>query len=58
MEMIKVGKAAKMLGVSIKTLQNWDKKGFLVAKRTPTNYRYYTIEQLRDFMGEKIRFNK
>ena len=36
---------AKLLGVSVRTLQRWDKKGLLVAHRTPTNRRYYTHEQ-------------
>lgn len=44
--MIRVGEAAKILGVSIKTLQRWDNTGLLKAKRTPTNHRFYTIEQL------------
>lgn len=50
---ITVGKAAKILGVSIKTLQNWDNKGLLVAKRTPTNRRYYTRKQLEKFLNER-----
>jgi len=44
--MIKIGEAAKILNVSVKTLQRWDKQGLLVAKRTPTNHRFYTMEQL------------
>ena len=35
---------AKMIGRSVKTLQRWDRDGILVAKRTPTNRRYYTEE--------------
>ena len=33
---------AEILGVTVKTLQRWDKSGKLPAKRTVTNYRYYT----------------
>ena len=43
---------AELLGVSVKTLQRWDKKGLLVAYRTPTNRRYYTHEQYIEYMGD------
>ena len=45
-QLIKIGTAAKMLGVSVKTLQNWDKSGILKAHRGPTNRRCYTEMQL------------
>ena len=32
----------EMIGVSVKTLQRWDKDGKLKAYRTPTDRRYYT----------------
>ena len=44
---------AKIVGVSVKTLQRWDNHGKLPAKRTPSNYRYYTDEDLRIALGEK-----
>lgn len=37
---------AKQVGVSVKTLQKWDRIGVLPAKRTITNRRYYTDEDL------------
>jgi putative resolvase len=37
---------AKRLGVSVKTLQRWDREGRLKPSRTPTNRRVYTDEQL------------
>jgi len=37
---------AKRVGVSVKTLQKWDRMGVLPAKRTITNRRYYTDEDL------------
>jgi putative resolvase len=37
---------AKRVGVSVKTLQKWDRIGVLPAKRTITNRRYYTDEDL------------
>ena len=32
---------AELLGVSVKTLQRWDRENILMAKRTPTDRRYY-----------------
>jgi predicted site-specific integrase-resolvase len=37
---------AKRVGVSVKTLQKWDRIGVLPAKRTITNRRYYTDNDL------------
>ena len=43
---------AELLGVSVKTLQRWDREGTLKANRTPTDRRYYTYDQyLQYFMG-------
>jgi DNA-binding transcriptional MerR regulator len=42
----KINQAAKLIGVSVKTLQRWDKLGILKASRTLTNRRIYTEEQL------------
>ena len=33
---------AELIGVSVKTLQRWDREGILEANRTPTDRRYYT----------------
>ena len=33
---------AELLGVSVKTLQRWDREGILKANRTPTDRRYKT----------------
>lgn len=44
---------ARMIGVSIKTLQRWDRKGILVAGRTPTDRRFYTMDQYRAYMVSK-----
>ena len=42
---------AELLGVSVKTLQRWDKDGILKANRTPTDRRYYTYDQYLQFKG-------
>ena len=44
---------AELLNVSVKTLQRWDREGTLVAKRTPTDRRYYTYDQYLEFKGIK-----
>ena len=46
---------AKMLGVTVRTLQKWDVAGKLKAFRTPTNRRFYTQEQLDVYMGNSTR---
>lgn len=51
MKRYKVGEFAKLLNVTVKTLQNWDKQGTLKAYRTPTNQRFYTEEQLNQVLG-------
>ena len=55
----KVGKAAKLLGVSRVTLQKWDREGKLVANRNETNRRYYTDEQINNFLRKpRIELNR
>jgi len=43
---------AKLINVSVKTLQRWDNKGLLPAYRTPTDRRYYTHEQYLNYIGK------
>jgi MerR family redox-sensitive transcriptional activator SoxR len=38
---LSVGEAAALAGVSVSTLQRWDRNGILRADRTPTNQRRY-----------------
>ena len=47
----KPGEFAELLGVSVKTLQRWDREGILKANRTPTNRRYYIYEQYLEYKG-------
>ncbi|WP_242832047.1 MerR family DNA-binding transcriptional regulator, partial [Butyrivibrio sp. VCD2006] len=42
---------AELLGVSVKTLQRWDREGTLKANRTLTDRRYYTYDQYLQFKG-------
>ena len=46
---------AKRLNVSVKTLQRWDREGILVAKRTPTDRRYYTEDQYLEYIGSSTK---
>ena len=43
---------AKLINVSVMTLQRWDNKGILSAFRSPTNRRYYTHRQYLSYIGE------
>lgn len=47
------GEFAKIIGVTPKTIQRWDESGKLIAKRTPTNRRYYTEEDVNVYFGHK-----
>ena len=49
---------AELLGVSVKTLQRWDREGILKANRTPTDRRYYTYDQYLQFKGINIENDK
>ena len=42
---------SELIGVSVKTLQRWDREGILIAKRTVTNRRYYTYDQYLQYKG-------
>ena len=46
MAIYKVGEFSEKIGVSISTLQRWDRTNVLKSRRTPTNQRYYTDEDL------------
>src|SRR5947208_465669 len=41
----------KLIGKSVNTLQQWDRKGILPALRSPTNRRYYTHEHYLAYRG-------
>jgi predicted site-specific integrase-resolvase len=52
-ELLNITQAAKILGVSVKTLQRWDKEGTFPALRTPSNRRAYRRSDLNAQMGIK-----
>jgi len=54
MKILKPKEVSERLNVTVWTLQNWDRQGKLKANRVPkTNRRYYTEEQISDFLGKK-----
>lgn len=48
---LKPNELAKLLNVSVKTLQRWDNEGILKAYRSPTERRYYTYAQYLEYIG-------
>src|SRR5574344_192365 len=59
MKILKPKEVSEILNVTVKTLQNWDYSGKLIAKRNPNNRRYYTYDQISKFLGkEKIEIKK
>jgi len=53
MNMYSVSEFAQLIGVSVNTLQRWDRTGKLVALRTPSHRRVYTDEQLAQIRGQR-----
>lgn len=58
MTIFKPREMANKLNVSVRTLQAWDNNGVLVAKRSPTNRRFYTDEQLQEYLRNAERRSK
>ncbi|HEK6547232.1 IS607 family transposase [Staphylococcus capitis] len=50
--MYKPKEMAEKIGVSVPTLQRWDRDGILVAKRNPKGRRYYTEDQYLKYIGQ------
>jgi putative resolvase len=49
--MYTVAEFAARIGVTVHTLQRWDREGKLIAKRTVSNRRYYTEEDVAKALG-------
>lgn len=51
---LKVGEAARLLGVTTRTPRNWDRLGKLEARRHPINgYRIYVRAELEALMNKR-----
>lgn len=55
MNIYNVTEFARLVGVTVKTLQRWDRQGILVAKRSPTNRRLYDDDDLKKATGRRNR---
>ena len=53
-KILKPKNVADSLGITIRTLQTWDRKGILKAKRSPTNRRFYTEDQISQYLNNVI----
>ena len=51
-QFVSIGKAAKMIGMSIEGLRHWESAGVLVPMRTLTNQRRYRVADLRALLSE------
>ena len=56
-ELLSISEAAKLLGVSEKTMREWDQTGKLKARRTLGNHRRYSISDLRNVTVEKSLYD-
>lgn len=45
---------AKKIGISVSTLRRWDNENILKARRTQTNHRYYTDEDIQGYKISKV----
>jgi len=50
-KLISVGEAAKLMGLSIKTLQRWDNSGKFPSIRRPGGHRYYNIRDIKKYLA-------
>ena len=51
MAVLKPKEMAERLGVTVRTLKEWDRKGIFPAHRTPTNKRYYTEQDYLKYIN-------
>ena len=54
-QFVSIGKAAKMLGMSIEGLRKWEREGRLIPVRTLTNHRRYRAADLHALMHETVQ---
>jgi excisionase family DNA binding protein len=54
-ELISIGEAARILGVSVQTVRRWEAGGIVSSVRTPTNQRRFDRTQIRDLMVDRSR---
>jgi DNA-binding transcriptional MerR regulator len=47
---IKIKDFSKLVGVSIKTIKKYQKKGYIEDKRLKNNYRFFTEDDVKNFI--------
>ena len=52
-EFVRISEAARILGVCIKTLQNWDQQGKLKPLRSPGKHRFYRTAVLEELLRKR-----
>ncbi len=57
-KLIPIGKAAKMLGVSVITLQRWHKSGKLIPIMSPKGRRQYFLKEIKSRIPQKSIFSE
>lgn len=45
-ELVPIGEAARILGVSVDTLRRWESKGIIAATRTPLGQRRFATSEI------------
>lgn len=50
-ELIRVGEAAKLLGISNDTLKRWEKAGLISSVRTPTGHRRFDRDEVLSLLA-------
>ena len=51
--LVNISKAAKILGVTTKTLRNWEDQGKIKPVRTLGKHRRYNLEEIKALFQEK-----
>jgi len=54
MELLTIGQAARMLGVSVPTLRAWSNKGLIETVKLPTGVRRYRPESVEEFRRRMV----
>lgn len=52
-ELVKISDAAKLFGVTPKTLRTWEKEGKIKSIRTFGKHRRYNMKEIKSLIGEK-----
>lgn len=52
-ELVRISEAARILGVSIFTLRNWDRWGWLKPIRSAGRHRFYRTAELEELLRKR-----